>query len=59
MPEIIFKIELRIWWLTVSKAEDRSNRMRTENLVAARASLRASVTVSRAASVECPLLKPD
>jgi len=53
MPEIIFKIELRIWWLTVSKAEDRSNRMRTENLVAARASLRASVTVSRAASVEC------
>jgi len=41
----------------VSKAADRSNRMRTEDLEAALA--RASITESRAVSVECPLLKLD
>jgi len=40
----------------VSKAADRSSRMRTEDL---EASLRASITESRAVSVECLLLKPD
>ncbi len=50
---------MRIWWLTVSKAADRSSKMSTEDLEAALASLRASVTESRAVSVECPLLKPD
>ncbi len=50
---------MRIWWLTVSKAADRSSKMSTEDLEAALASLRASVTESRAVSVEWPLLKPD
>jgi len=61
VPEMpfIFKIDRRIWWLTVSKAADRSSRMRTEDLEAALASLRASITESRAVSVECLLLKPD
>jgi len=56
VPEMpfVFRIEWRIWWLTVSLTVDRS-RMRTEDLEAALASLRASVTVS----AECPLLKPD
>jgi len=58
MP-FIFKIDRRIWWLTVSKAGGRSSRMRTEDLEAALASLRASITESRAVSVECLLLKPD
>ena len=53
------RVDRRIWWLTVSKAADRSSRMRTEDLEAALASLRASITESRAVSVECPLLKPD
>jgi len=57
MP-FIFRIDRRIWWLTVSIA-DRSSRMRTEGLEAALASLRASITESRAVSVECLLLKPD
>jgi len=48
-----------IWWLTVSKAADRSSRMRTEDLEAALASLRASIIESRAVSVECLLLKQD
>ncbi len=43
----------------MSKAADRSSKMSTEDLEAALASLRASVTESRAVSVECPLLKPD
>jgi len=42
MP-FIFRIDRRIWWLTVSKAAARSSRMRTE-LEAALASLKASVT---------------
>ncbi len=50
---------MRIWWLIVSKAADRSSKMSTEDLEAALASLRASVTESRAVSVEWPLLKPD
>ncbi len=50
---------MRIWWLTVSKAADRSSKMSTEDLESALASLRASVTKSRAVSVEWPLLKPD
>ncbi len=43
----------------MSKAADRSSKMSTEDLEAALASLRASVTESRAVSVEWPLLKPD
>jgi len=58
MP-FIFRIDRRIWWLTVSKAADRSSWTRTEDLEAALASLRASITESRAVSVECPLLKPE
>jgi len=57
MP-FIFRIDRRIWWLTVSKAADRSSRMRTEDLAAALASFRASITESRAVSAGCPLLKP-
>ncbi len=43
----------------MSKASDRSSKMSTEDLEAARASLRASVTESRAVSVEWPRVKPD
>jgi len=50
MP-FIFSIFMRIWWFTVSKAADRSIRMRPEDLEAALASLRASITESRAVSV--------
>ncbi len=58
MP-IFLRVDRRIWWLTVSKAADRFSKMSTEDLEAALASLRASVTESRAVSVEWPLLKPD
>ncbi len=43
----------------MSKAADRSSRMRTDDLESAFAFRRASVTDSSAVSVECPLLKPD
>ncbi len=52
-------VDRRIWWLTVSKAADRSSRMRTDDLELAFAIRRASVTDSSAVSVEWPLLKPD
>ncbi len=45
--------------MTVSKAADRSSRMRTDDLESALAICRASVTESSAVSVEWPLLKPD
>ncbi len=43
----------------MSKAADGSSKMSTEDLEAALASLRVSVTESRAVSVEWPLLNPD
>ncbi len=43
----------------MSKAADGSSKMNTEDLEAALANLRVSVTESRAVSVEWPLLKPD
>ncbi len=49
--------------MSVSKAADRSSRMRTDDLESAfairRAIRRASVTESSTVSVEWPLLKPD
>ncbi len=45
--------------MTVSKAAERSSRMRTDDLESAFATRRASVTESSAVSVEWPLLKPD
>ncbi len=45
--------------MTVSKAAERSSRMRTDDLESAFAIRRASVTESSAVSVEWPLLKPD
>ncbi len=45
--------------MTVSKAADRSSRMRTDDLESAFAIRRASVTQSSAVSVKWPLLKPD
>ncbi len=45
--------------MTVSKATDRSSRMRTDDLESAFANRRASVTESSAVSVEWLLLKPD
>ncbi len=45
--------------MTVSKAADRSSRMRTDDLESAFAICRTSVTESSAVSVEWPLLKPD
>ncbi len=53
------RVDRRIWWLTVSKAADRSSRMRTDDLESAFAIHRASVTESSAVSVEWPLLKSD
>ncbi len=53
------RVDRRIWWLTVSKAAERSSRMRTDDLELAFAIRRASVTDSSAVSVEWPLLKPD
>ncbi len=49
----------RICWLTVSKATERSSRMRTDDLESAFAIHGALVTESSAVSVEWPLLKPD
>ncbi len=43
----------------MSKAADRSSRMRIDDLESAFAIRRASVTESSAVSVEWPLLKPD
>ncbi len=53
------RVDRRIWWLTVSKAAERSNRMRTDDLESSFAIRRASVIESSAVSVEWPLLKPD
>ncbi len=55
----VMRVDRRIWWLTVSKAADRSSRMRTDDLESDFAIRRASVTESSAVSVEWPLLKPD
>ncbi len=43
----------------MSKAADRSSRMRTDDLESAFAIRKASVTESSTVSVEYPLLKPD
>ncbi len=53
------RVDRRIWWLTVSKAVDRSSKISIEDLESAFVSLRASTTENKAVSVECPLLKPD
>ncbi len=53
------RVDRRIWWLTISKAADRSSSISYEDLEAVLASLRSSTTESKAVSVECPLLKPD
>ena len=53
------RVERRIWWLTVSKAAERSRRIRTEERDAALAVCKASDTARRAVSVECEALKPD
>ena len=45
--------------MTVSKAADRSSRIRTDDLESAFAIHMASVTDSSAVSAEWPLLKPD
>ena len=49
----------RIEWLTVSKAAERSRRMRTEEREAACAVWRDSLTARSAVSVEWPGLKLD
>ncbi len=49
------RADRRIWWLTVSKAADRSSKISNEDLEAALA----STTESKAVLVECPLLKPN
>ncbi len=61
MPEMPFanRADRRIWWLTVSKAADRSSKISIEDVESALASLRASTTESKEVSVECLLLKPD
>ena len=43
----------RIEWLTVSKAEERSRRIRTEEREAAQVESKELVTERRAVSVEC------
>ena len=59
MIPMVVSILRSILWLTVSKAADRSSRMRTEDSPCVLAVFRASVTESKAVSVECPLLNPD
>ena len=49
----------RIWWLIVSKAAERSRRMRTEEREAACPVWRDYLTARSAVSVEWPGLKPD
>ncbi len=53
------RVDRRIWWLTISKAVDRSSKISNADLEATLASLRASTTESKAVSVECPLMKQD
>ncbi len=50
---------MRIWWFNCVKGSRQIQQDEYEDLEAALASLRASVTESRAVSVEWPLLKPD
>ena len=45
-------LERRIWLLTVTYAEDKSKRMRTDKLDKALVALRDPVTMRRAVSVE-------
>ena len=49
----------RIEWFTMSKAAERSRRIRTEEREAACAVCRDSLTARSAVSVEWPGLKPD
>ncbi len=58
MPRVE-RVDRRIWWLTVSKAADRSSRISTDDLESAFAIRNASLTDSSTVSVEWPLLKPD
>ena len=51
MPSLA-RVERRIWWLTVSNAEDKLRRMRTDEWDKALAAASDSVTVRRAVSVE-------
>ena len=46
------RVERRIRWLTVSNTEDRSRRMRTNELDEALAARRDSVTMRKAVSVK-------
>ena len=46
------RVERRIWWLTVSSAEDKSRRMRTDELDKALAAPSNEVIVRTAISVE-------
>ncbi len=55
MP-ILLRMDMRIWWLTVSKAADRSSKMSTEDLEAALASLRAFVKSSQVTFIYIALL---
>ncbi len=52
------RVDWRIWWLTVSKAADRSNRIKTDDLESVFAIRWASGKESSAVSVECPCLNP-
>jgi len=49
MP-FLSNVDRRIWWLTVSKAVDRSSKRSIEDLASALASLRASTAESKAVS---------
>ncbi len=53
------RVDRMYLWLTVSKTADRSSKISIEDLKSALASLRPSITESKAVLVECPLLKPD
>ena len=46
------RVERRIWWLTVSNAEDKSRRMRTDKLDEALVARSDSATVRRVVSME-------
>ena len=59
MPRVDWRQEMRMEWLTVSKAALRSRRMRILREPVSEGSRRSLVTLRRAVSVLCLERKPD
>ena len=54
MPKTEFRRVRRIWWLTVSKAAERTNKRRTEMLSFSRAERISFTVCNTTVSVLCP-----